>query len=138
MSRVRELQKAIERTNRECKNKGPLITEWFLLFASDIAMSLAVIADAMTGNQYSQGEVTEEDIDKTEYKNPEFFKLGERIRKRLDEIGMSQRELADKLGITEVSLSRYIKGERIPRATVVIGIAKVLDVSVEWLLKGEK
>lgn len=126
MSRVIELQKAIERTNRECNNKGPLITEWFLLFASDIAMSLAVIADAMTGNQYSQGEVTDEDLDK----------MGERIRKRLDEIGMSQRELADKLGITEVSLSRYITGNRVPKATVVIGMAKVLDVSVEWLLKG--
>ena len=41
--------------------------------------------------------------------------LGGRIAELLTQYNMSQRELADKAGITEVSMSRYIKGDRVPK-----------------------
>ena len=50
------------------------------------------------------------------------FRIGEQIAKRLNEVGISQRELADLTGITEVAMSRYIRGERIPNGTIVANI----------------
>ena len=55
------------------------------------------------------------------------------IKDILDEKGMSQRELADKVGITEVSLSRYINGNRVPKAPIALNIARVLGVDVNEL-----
>ena len=55
-----------------------------------------------------------------------------RIKELLDLRGMTQRQLADKVGVTEVTISRYVKGIRIPRATIAQEIAKALgsDVAV--------
>lgn len=60
--------------------------------------------------------------------------IGKRIKAALDAKGMTQRELAKKIRVTEVSVSRYITGDRIPRATILIDIAKVLDVSIDYLM----
>lgn len=51
----------------------------------------------------------------------------------LNKKGMTQRELADAVGTTEVSISRYVSGERMPKATTCIQIAKVLGCNVEDL-----
>ena len=48
--------------------------------------------------------------------------------------GLSQKELAEKINVTEASMSRYIKGERIPRIDVLVKIASVFNVSIEYLL----
>ncbi|GEM_PF-1123452 len=55
-----------------------------------------------------------------------------RIKELLDLRGMTQRQLADKVGVTEVTISRYVKGIRTPRATIAQEIAKALgsDVTV--------
>ena len=57
------------------------------------------------------------------------------IREILKTKGMSQRELADKVGITEVTLSRYINGDRTPKAPVAICIARVLGVDAEEIFE---
>lgn len=64
-------------------------------------------------------------------------KLGERITTILSEKGLTQRELASEAGITQVSLSRYLSGERVPKATVLMQISKALGVSLDYLM-GEK
>lgn len=51
----------------------------------------------------------------------------------LNKKGITQRELAKKIGTTEVSISRYINCERIPKAITCIQIAKALDCKVEDL-----
>ena len=56
-------------------------------------------------------------------------KISEYLQKRQ----LTQRELADAIGSTEVSISRYVNGERIPKATTCIQIAKALDCKVEDL-----
>lgn len=47
---------------------------------------------------------------------------------------MTQVELANKIGTTNVTISRYISGERSPRIEIVAEIAKVFNVSVDYLL----
>lgn len=47
--------------------------------------------------------------------------------------GISQRELAEIIGTAEVSVSRWVNGNRVPKATTCIQIAKVLDCAVEDL-----
>jgi len=56
-----------------------------------------------------------------------------RIKYYLDKNNMTQRELAEKTGMTETSISRYVSGIRIPRATECIEIAKVLGCKAEDL-----
>ena len=60
--------------------------------------------------------------------------IGIRIRDQLDIIGKTQRELAEDIGITEVSLSRYITGDREPKGTVLLSLAKALGTSTDYLL----
>ena len=65
------------------------------------------------------------------------LKIGDSIAIVLAKRGMSQRELANKIHCTEVSVSRYINNTRVPKATILVEIAKVLDVSVDELLGTE-
>ena len=60
--------------------------------------------------------------------------LGKRISDLLDQQGLSQRELAEKVGITQVSMSRYISGARTPKGPDLANIAKVLHTTTDYLL----
>ena len=50
------------------------------------------------------------------------------------EKGLTQRELANRVGVTEVSMSRYINGTRVPSGPIVVNIAKALGISVDYLV----
>ena len=63
--------------------------------------------------------------------------LGTRISDLLYQQGLSQRELADRVGVTEVSMSRYISGERTPKGPIIANIAKVLHTTSDHLLGQE-
>lgn len=58
--------------------------------------------------------------------------------KRLIELmeanNMTQVELASRIGTTNVTISRYISGERSPRIEIASEIAKVFNVSLDYLL----
>lgn len=60
--------------------------------------------------------------------------LGDRIAKRLSEMGISQRNLAMTVGVTEVTMSRYIKDKRIPNALILANICRALGVKADYLL----
>lgn len=47
---------------------------------------------------------------------------------------MKQSELSEKTGITVATLSRYINGKRVPKATEIAKIADALDVSCNYLM----
>ena len=53
----------------------------------------------------------------------EYNILSKQIKKQLEKNNMSQRELAEKTGITEVTISRYVSSERVPKATEIVKIA---------------
>lgn len=50
---------------------------------------------------------------------------------------MSQREFAPMVGMTAVSLSRFINGGRLPRVPYLMNIAKVLNITLDELLQDE-
>ena len=60
--------------------------------------------------------------------------LGTRISDLLKQNGLTQKELADKVGITYVSMSRYISGDRIPKGPVIANLATALHVDAGYLL----
>lgn len=62
-----------------------------------------------------------------------MYKYKSNIKKILDKKNISQKELADKVNLTESAMSRYVNGSRIPRGEYLIAIAKVLNVKVEEL-----
>lgn len=63
--------------------------------------------------------------------------LGERISDLLQKHGLTQRELAEKVGVTEVSMSRYISGDRTPKGPIIANIALALHTTSDYLLGQE-
>lgn len=57
-----------------------------------------------------------------------------RLEALMEEKDMSQTELANKIGTTNVTISRYLSGERIPRLEIVAKIAEVFHTSVDYLV----
>ena len=53
---------------------------------------------------------------------------GNKLAALLKERGMSQKELAKAAGLTPAAVSRYVNGEREPRALTVAALAEVLEV----------
>lgn len=60
--------------------------------------------------------------------------LGENIKKKMDEKNLTTFELADRLKITSVELSRYITGKTVPKAPLIFQMAKELDCTADELL----
>ena len=64
--------------------------------------------------------------------------LSERMGQAILKSGKSQRQIAREIGITETSMSRYVRGNRSPKATVISEFAKAAGISAEWLLRGDR
>jgi len=58
----------------------------------------------------------------------------ERLARILSELHMSQKVLAERIGITEASLSRYLNEGRVPHAEVVANMATALGTTSDYLL----
>ena len=58
----------------------------------------------------------------------------ERLSQLLLKNGMKQRDLAKAIGVTEVTVSRYIKGTRTPTGPICSKIACTLHTTVDYLL----
>lgn len=52
--------------------------------------------------------------------------------------GMTQQELAERIGVTNKAVSRWETGKGFPDVSVLVSLAEVLDVSVTELVCGEK
>lgn len=65
----------------------------------------------------------------------EYLIFSERMKEAMKKNNrMTQMELSKITGITNVSISRYINGQRVPKITEIIKIANALDVSCDFLL----
>ena len=60
--------------------------------------------------------------------------IPKRLSAILDYFSITQKELAQRSGLTETSLSRYINGNRIPTVSAIISITKATGVSPSWIL----
>lgn len=63
--------------------------------------------------------------------------LGGRITELLEKNSMTQRELAELVGVTEVSMSRYISNDRTPKGPIIANIATALHTTSDYLLGTE-
>ncbi|WP_459941386.1 helix-turn-helix domain-containing protein, partial [Deferrisoma palaeochoriense] len=61
--------------------------------------------------------------------------IGERIKAARRRAGISQRELAERAGVSAMAISKYERGLAVPRSGVLIQLARALDVKVEFLLR---
>jgi transcriptional regulator with XRE-family HTH domain len=60
--------------------------------------------------------------------------FGQRLKAALNSRHMMQKELAEKIGVNEMAISRYIHGSRIVSVSILIDICKALNVSADYLL----
>lgn len=65
------------------------------------------------------------------------MKIGAYIAKKRNELGLKQRELAEKLYVTDKTISRWENGNYMPDLTILISLAETLNTSVYELLLGE-
>ena len=63
----------------------------------------------------------------------EFSQIFKQLRL---EKGLTQQELADKLGITDKAISKWERGISFPDISMLIPISKVLEISLYDLLTG--
>ena len=64
--------------------------------------------------------------------------VGDRIKKRMAELGWTQDQLAQKAGISKSFLSDLENGKRSVSADKLLDIARVLNLSLDYLMKGEE
>lgn len=60
--------------------------------------------------------------------------IGKRLINALENKNMTQRALANSVGVSEVAISRYIHGKREPKGEIISRMASVLEVSADYLL----
>lgn len=61
--------------------------------------------------------------------------LATRIQKKMDELGMTQADLARKTGLTTANVAYIVNGKtKDPRLSSVVVIAKALDMSLDELV----
>lgn len=61
--------------------------------------------------------------------------FGLRLYKLRIKAGLTQEELADKVGVYFTTISKWERDRRMPLATTCLKIAKALNITVEELLK---
>ena len=62
----------------------------------------------------------------------------EKVKMLMEQQGLTQKKLSQLSGITEPSVSRYLKGEREARLDVILNFSKVLGVTPEYLLNEDE
>lgn len=61
-------------------------------------------------------------------------KFSYRLIVLMEDFNMTQIQLAKKIGTSNVTISRYLNCERLPRIDVITRIASVFNVSIDYLL----
>lgn len=62
------------------------------------------------------------------------IEIGQNIAAALDEYGMTQKELADEIGVSKQTISAYICGERQPSIKNLVNIAYALECRIDDLI----
>lgn len=60
--------------------------------------------------------------------------IAERLKEAREAIGMSQKTLAEKVGLTKAAISQYENGHHVPGVEHSYAIAQELGVSFNWLI----
>lgn len=60
--------------------------------------------------------------------------VGERIKSLRNEAKLSKVKLAAAIGVSDMAICRWERGDRIPDAEVIIKLAKFFNVSADYIL----
>lgn len=63
-----------------------------------------------------------------------MIKTGQRIKELRNEFGFSQKELAEKIGVAQNTITQYEKGTAKASLEVIVNLAIVLKTTTDYLL----
>ena len=63
--------------------------------------------------------------------------IGIRIDKTIKDSGLTQKDFAEKIGVSEQAIGNYINNRRFPKAEILLKMKQSFNTSVDWLLTGE-
>lgn len=64
----------------------------------------------------------------------DMIKTGQRIKELRNEFGMSQKDLAEKIGVAQNTIAQYEKGTAKTSLDVLVNLAVVLKTTTDYLL----
>ncbi len=64
--------------------------------------------------------------------------IGDFIQELRKENGLTQKELASQIGISDKTISKWENGNSVPDTSMLLSLCKALDISVNELLSGNK
>lgn len=67
----------------------------------------------------------------------DLIKIGKYIAGKRKELGMTQRQLAEKLAMSDKSVSKWERGVCLPDVSVYADLCRILDISINEFLAGE-
>jgi transcriptional regulator with XRE-family HTH domain len=67
-----------------------------------------------------------------------LHELAQRIRRQREKRGLKQQDIANALNISPQAVSKWERGENAPDIAVLVPLAQLLDVSVDWLLSAQE
>lgn len=66
------------------------------------------------------------------------IKIGKFIASMRKKQGMSQKQLAERIDVTDKTISKWETGNRMPDASILLKLSSELQINVNELLAGEK
>ena len=63
------------------------------------------------------------------------MELSQKLKHRMKELGLSQRELAKRAGITQQTISKYITGQGLPAYRTILALSRALQVPPIWFFE---
>jgi len=63
-----------------------------------------------------------------------MIKIGDRIKQKRQSAGLTQEELATRLGSSQQQIYKYERGVNEPSASVIFELARILNTTSDWLL----
>lgn len=66
----------------------------------------------------------------------EATRVADRIRVRMAEKNLKQIQIAESIGSSKGTVSKWLSGKNIPKNDYLIGLARLLDTTPEWIISG--
>lgn len=66
----------------------------------------------------------------------DMLSIGNRIKERRKELNLTQLDIKSKVGISSGNISDIEHGNRLPAASTLVQLAKVLECSIDYILTG--
>lgn len=67
----------------------------------------------------------------------ENLSIGARIKQRRKELGLTQMQIKQEIGISSGNMSDIENGNKLPSTPALISLSSILNCSIDWILKGE-